>query len=257
MAQLSPECSQNGADPPNGDVGLAPGSAQTLGGKHHIAAPVPVLEPLFSPQLKEDHQKALLRREFELQSLNLQRRLEQKFWSQEKNLLVQESQQFRQSFLLLFMKLKWFLKRWRQGKVVHSEGEDFLEVQWAAMEGRPHCWVCPSCLFALPRAVCMSPILGQGLWVPTSPQTWCHPQVNSMKELYLLLEEEELAPQQQADNKMCAGDTWTPNTVSRLPMCPGGGSGQDQPLLWLCGMGWWLLSECMAGWGCPSPAHHP
>ncbi|KAJ7417848.1 Protein SOGA1 [Pitangus sulphuratus] len=115
-------------------------------------------------QLKEDHQKALLRREFELQSLNLQRRLEQKFWSQEKNLLVQESQQFRQSFLLLFMKLKWFLKRWRQGKMVHSEGEDFLEV-------------------------------------------------NSMKELYLLLEEEELAPQQQADNKMCAGDTWTPNTL--------------------------------------------
>uniref|UniRef100_A0A8C6JIU6 SOGA1 protein n=1 Tax=Melopsittacus undulatus TaxID=13146 RepID=A0A8C6JIU6_MELUD len=114
-------------------------------------------------QLKEDHQKALLRREFELQSLNLQRRLEQKFWSQEKNLLVQESQQFRQSFLLLFMKLKWFLKRWRQGKVVHSEGEDFLEV-------------------------------------------------NSMKELYLLLEEEELAPQQQADNKMCTGDAWTPNT---------------------------------------------
>uniref|UniRef100_A0A8D0F254 Suppressor of glucose, autophagy associated 1 n=1 Tax=Strix occidentalis caurina TaxID=311401 RepID=A0A8D0F254_STROC len=114
-------------------------------------------------QLKEDHQKALLRREFELQSLNLQRRLEQKFWSQEKNLLVQESQQFRQSFLLLFMKLKWFLKLWRQGKMVHSEGEDFLEV-------------------------------------------------NSMKELYLLLEEEELTPQQQADNKTCAGDAWTPNT---------------------------------------------
>lgn len=41
---------------------------------------------------------------------------------------MQESQQFRQSFLLLFMKLKWFLKRWRQGKMVHSEGEDFLEV---------------------------------------------------------------------------------------------------------------------------------
>ncbi|XP_064377465.1 microtubule cross-linking factor 2 isoform X3 [Dromaius novaehollandiae] len=114
-------------------------------------------------QLKEDHQKALLRREFELQSLNLQRRLEQKFWSQEKNLLVQESQQFKQNFLLLFMKLKWFLKRWRQGKIVHSEGDDFLEV-------------------------------------------------NSMKELYLLIEEEELAPQQQADNKTCVGDAWTPNT---------------------------------------------
>ncbi|XP_038225218.1 protein SOGA1 isoform X3 [Dermochelys coriacea] len=114
-------------------------------------------------QLREDQQKALLRREFELQSLSLQRRLEQKFWSQEKNLLVQESQQFKQNFLLLFMKLKWFLKRWRQGKILHSEGDGFLEV-------------------------------------------------NSMKELYLLIEEEELAPQQQADNKTCAGDTWTQNT---------------------------------------------
>ncbi|MEE6515282.1 hypothetical protein FKM82_023914, partial [Ascaphus truei] len=79
-------------------------------------------------QLKEDQQKLLLRREFELQSLNLQRRLEQKFWSQEKNLLVQETYQFKQSFLLLSMKLKWFLKRWRQGKVLESEGDDFLEV---------------------------------------------------------------------------------------------------------------------------------
>lgn len=99
-----------------------------------------------SPQLKEDHQKALLRREFELQSLNLQRRLEQKFWSQEKNLLVQESQQFRQSFLLLFMKLKWFLKRWRQGKMVHSESENFLEVLWAEE-------LSPQLLLGIPGAV--------------------------------------------------------------------------------------------------------
>nr|XP_056701170.1 protein SOGA1 isoform X2 [Euleptes europaea] len=113
-------------------------------------------------QLKEDHQKALLRREFEQQSLNLQRRLEQKFWSQEKNLLVQESQQFKQNFLLLFMKLKWFLKRWRQGKILQNDGNDFLEV-------------------------------------------------NSMKELYLLIEEEELNPQQQADNKTCIGDGWSQN----------------------------------------------
>ncbi|XP_074068110.1 microtubule cross-linking factor 2 isoform X2 [Macrotis lagotis] len=113
-------------------------------------------------QLKEDQQKTLLRREFELQSVNLQRRLEQKFWSQEKNLLVQESQQFKQNFLLLFMKLKWFLKRWRQGKILPSEGGDFLEV-------------------------------------------------NSMKELYLLMEEEELNPQ-HTDNKSCVGDIWTQNT---------------------------------------------
>lgn len=49
----------------------------------------------------------------------------------------------------------------------------------------------------------------------------CPLQVNSMKELYLLLEEEELAPQQQADNKMCTGDTWTPNTVNRVPQVVG------------------------------------
>ncbi|ELW69616.1 hypothetical protein TREES_T100008585 [Tupaia chinensis] len=113
-------------------------------------------------QLKEDQQRALLRREFELQSLSLQRRLEQKFWSQEKNMLVQESQQFKHNFLLLFMKLRWFLKRWRQGKVLPSEGDDFLEV-------------------------------------------------NSMKELYLLMEEEEINAQ-HPDNKACTGDSWTQNT---------------------------------------------
>ncbi|XP_060045533.1 protein SOGA1 isoform X2 [Erinaceus europaeus] len=113
-------------------------------------------------QLKEDQQRALLRREFELQSLSLQRRLEQKFWSQEKNMLVQESQQFKHNFLLLFMKLRWFLKRWRQGKVLPSERDDFLEV-------------------------------------------------NSMKELYLLMEEEELNAQ-HSDNKTCIGDNWTQNT---------------------------------------------
>ncbi|XP_075757599.1 microtubule cross-linking factor 2 isoform X2 [Pelodiscus sinensis] len=116
-------------------------------------------------QLREEQQKALLRRDFELQSLGLQRRLEQKFWSQEKNLLVQESQQFRQNFLLLALKLKWFLRLWRQGKTLPSEGDGFLEV-------------------------------------------------SSVKELYLLIEEEELAPPQQADNKMCAGDAWPPSTPS-------------------------------------------
>lgn len=42
---------------------------------------------------------------------------------------MQESQQFKHNFLLLFMKLRWFLKRWRQGKVLPSEEDDFLEVQ--------------------------------------------------------------------------------------------------------------------------------
>ncbi|XP_044155954.1 protein SOGA1 isoform X2 [Bufo gargarizans] len=107
-------------------------------------------------QLKEDHQKLLLRREFELQSLGLERRLEQKFWSQEKNVLVQEMQQFKQSFFLTFMKLKWFLQRWRKGKVLQGDGEDFLEI-------------------------------------------------NSVKELYMLIEEEEL------NLPSCDGETWPQN----------------------------------------------
>ncbi|KAM4691341.1 microtubule cross-linking factor 2 [Rhinophrynus dorsalis] len=118
-------------------------------------------------QLKEDQQKLLLRRDFELQSLGLQRRLEQKFWSQEKNVLVQETQQFKQSFLLIFMKLKWFLQRWRKGKALQSEGEDFLEV-------------------------------------------------NSVKELYLLIEEEELNPP-TADYKALDGENW-PQNMSRESM---------------------------------------
>lgn len=42
---------------------------------------------------------------------------------------MQGSQQFKHNFLLLFMKLRWFLKRWRQGKVLPSEEDDFLEVR--------------------------------------------------------------------------------------------------------------------------------
>ena len=38
-----------------------------------------------------------------------------------------------------------------------------------------------------------------------------------MKELYLLMEEEELNAQ-HSDNKTCAGDSWTQNTVNSQPI---------------------------------------
>lgn len=38
MALLSPACSQGGAAPQDGDVGLTLGSAQSLAGRHHITA---------------------------------------------------------------------------------------------------------------------------------------------------------------------------------------------------------------------------
>ncbi|KAK9953729.1 hypothetical protein ABG768_015857 [Culter alburnus] len=79
-------------------------------------------------QLQEEHQKALLRRDFQLQSLSLQTRLQQKLWSQERNLLVQESQQLKESLLLIGLKLRWLLKQWRLGKKLDTESKDILEV---------------------------------------------------------------------------------------------------------------------------------
>ncbi|KAL0158592.1 hypothetical protein M9458_046668, partial [Cirrhinus mrigala] len=76
----------------------------------------------------EEHQKALLRRDFQLQSLSLQTRLQQKLWSQERNLLVQESQQLKESLLLISLKLRWLLKQWRLGKKLDTESKDILEV---------------------------------------------------------------------------------------------------------------------------------
>ncbi|XP_037334377.2 protein SOGA1 isoform X2 [Pungitius pungitius] len=104
-------------------------------------------------QLQEEHQKALLRRDFQLESLGLQARLQQKRWSQERTLLVQESQHLKQALLLLSLRLRCFLKQWRLGCRKDTEWKDFLEM-------------------------------------------------NSLKDLYLLLEEENLtSPAHQADNK--------------------------------------------------------
>ncbi|XP_069740096.1 microtubule cross-linking factor 2 isoform X2 [Narcine bancroftii] len=122
-------------------------------------------------QLKEEQQKVLVRRDFELQSLNLQTKLEQKFWSQEKNLFVKEADQFKQNLFLLYMKLKWFLKHWKCGKNMDNDGDDLLEV-------------------------------------------------NSVKDLYLLIEEEELSPR-QVDNKTVITDDQSQKTLEEaltLPM---------------------------------------
>ncbi|XP_031660074.1 protein SOGA1 isoform X5 [Oncorhynchus kisutch] len=109
-------------------------------------------------QLQEEHQKALTRRDFQLQSLSLQTRLQQKFWSQERNLMLQESQQLKQTLLLLSLKLRCFLKQWRLGRKLDTEAKDVLEV-------------------------------------------------NSLKDLYLLLEEESLAAHpQQGDNKITSAE---------------------------------------------------
>ncbi|XP_048363460.1 microtubule cross-linking factor 1-like isoform X2 [Sphaerodactylus townsendi] len=75
-------------------------------------------------QLEEDHLQSLRRKDLEVQSLTLQNKLEEKTWSQEKNLMHQELRHFKQNTSLLYVKLKWLLKQLRQGK---EKGEDMLE----------------------------------------------------------------------------------------------------------------------------------
>lgn len=110
------------------------------------------MTPLFVlPQLQEEHQKALLRRDFQLQSLGLQARLQQRFWSQERTLLVQESQHLKQALVLLSLKLRCFLKQWRLGGRKDTDWKDVLEVLWF--------WFgfvrADSCLLSLLLFVCM------------------------------------------------------------------------------------------------------
>ncbi|CAL9702711.1 unnamed protein product [Knipowitschia caucasica] len=98
-------------------------------------------------QLQEEQHKALVRRDFQLQSVGLQARLHQKLWTQERSLLLQESQHLKHTLLLLSLKLRCLLKQWRlQGGV---QGKDVLEI-------------------------------------------------NSLKDLYLLLDEEKRSPSHQA-----------------------------------------------------------
>ncbi|KAG7226943.1 hypothetical protein INR49_022238, partial [Caranx melampygus] len=109
-------------------------------------------------QIQEEHQKALLRRDFQLQSLGLQARLQRKLWNQERTLLVQESQHLKQALLLLSLKLRCFLKQWRLGCKKDTEWKDVLEM-------------------------------------------------NSLKDLYLLLEEENLtSPAHQTDKRTAADE---------------------------------------------------
>ncbi|KAM8863612.1 microtubule cross-linking factor 2 [Spinachia spinachia] len=116
-------------------------------------------------QHQEEHQKALLRRDFQLESLGLQARLQQKLWSQERTLLAQESQHLKQALLLLSLRLRCFLKQWRLGCSKDAELKDFLEM-------------------------------------------------NNLKDLYLLLEEEnQTSPAHQGDRRAAADEQPLSTTI--------------------------------------------
>nr|XP_008116374.1 PREDICTED: microtubule cross-linking factor 1 isoform X1 [Anolis carolinensis] len=80
-------------------------------------------------QLEEEHLQTLRRKDLEVQSLTLQNKLEEKTWGQEKTLMHQELGHFKQNTFLFYIKLKWLLKHWRQGKRIEDQGENILEIE--------------------------------------------------------------------------------------------------------------------------------
>lgn len=79
-------------------------------------------------KMEEDHLYALRWKELEMHSLALQNTLHKRTWSDEKNLLQQELRSLKQNIFLFYVKLRWLLKHWRQGKQMEEGGEDFTEV---------------------------------------------------------------------------------------------------------------------------------
>ncbi|XP_076405922.1 microtubule cross-linking factor 1 isoform X3 [Peromyscus maniculatus bairdii] len=78
-------------------------------------------------KMEEDHLYALRWKELEMHSLALQNTLHKRTWSDEKNLLQQELRSLRQNIFLFYVKLRWLLKHWRQGKQMEDGGEDLRE----------------------------------------------------------------------------------------------------------------------------------
>ncbi|XP_048219084.1 microtubule cross-linking factor 1 isoform X1 [Perognathus longimembris pacificus] len=78
-------------------------------------------------EMEEEHLYALRWKELEMNSLALQNTLHERTWSDEKNLLQQELRSLKQNIFLFYVKLRWLLKHWRQGKRMEEGGEDLPE----------------------------------------------------------------------------------------------------------------------------------
>ncbi|XP_062933105.1 microtubule cross-linking factor 1 isoform X2 [Cynocephalus volans] len=83
----------------------------------------------FHLEMEEEHLYALRWKELEMHSLALQNTLHERTWSDEKNLMQQELRSLKQNIFLFYVKLRWLLKHWRQGKQMEEEGEDFTEAE--------------------------------------------------------------------------------------------------------------------------------
>lgn len=94
----------------------------------HIGIAAVTLMSLFPFKMEEEHLYALRWKELEMHSLALQNTLHERTWSDERNLMQQELRSLKQNIFLFYVKLRWLLKHWRQGKQMEEEGEDFTEV---------------------------------------------------------------------------------------------------------------------------------
>ncbi|XP_037661847.1 microtubule cross-linking factor 1 isoform X2 [Choloepus didactylus] len=80
-------------------------------------------------EMDEEHLYTLRWRELEVHSLALQNSLQEQTWNDEKHLMQQELRFLKQNIFLFYVKLRWLLKHWRQGKPMEEEGEDPPEGQ--------------------------------------------------------------------------------------------------------------------------------
>ncbi|KAF5919250.1 hypothetical protein HPG69_003890 [Diceros bicornis minor] len=78
-------------------------------------------------KMEEEHLYALRWKELEMHSLALQNTLHERTWSDERNLMQQELRSLKQNIFLFYIRLRWLLKHWRQGKQAEEEGEDFTK----------------------------------------------------------------------------------------------------------------------------------
>ncbi|XP_066102531.1 microtubule cross-linking factor 1 isoform X4 [Saccopteryx bilineata] len=78
-------------------------------------------------EMEEEHLYALRWKELEMHSLALQNSLHERTWTDERNLMQQELRSLKQNIFLFYVKLRWLLKHWRQGKQMEEEGEDVAE----------------------------------------------------------------------------------------------------------------------------------
>lgn len=107
-------------------------------------------------QMEEDHLYGLRWKELEMHSLALQGALPERTWSDERSLVQQELRSLKQNIFLFYIKLRWLLKHWRQGKQMEEEGEDFTEVLPPG-EFTGSSLLLASILFLTPRHCCAPP----------------------------------------------------------------------------------------------------